>query len=236
MTALLITCAALLGLPDDGQKTNQEPRQDSIAADANVTPQKPQELRNAIRETMRREATTDDPAERAEAIRELTGLFTEIRRDTQLAQDERKRLHALVWSRLTRIKKELKAKIAREQRSAKRVRPKADDTILLDAQADQQLVAAMGQQFSMASQLTGGPAAVVARCGEAFGGRPGTADYGEELVELIERTIAPETWESAGGNGSIYYFYPLKVLVIRQTGEVHGHTSGLLDGLRRAGP
>jgi hypothetical protein len=236
MSALLITVAALLALPSDSPQDYDVGPHDEVAAAAAVTPKKPQELRNAVRETMRREATTDDPAERAEAIRELAGLLTEVRRDTLLAQDERKRLHALIWSRLTRVKKELKAEISRQQRAAKRGRAKADEEILSDLEAGQQLAAAMGQQFSMASQLTGGPAAVVARCGEAFGGRPGSADYGEELVELIEKTIAPETWESAGGNGSIYYFYPLKVLVIRQTGEVHGHTSGLLDGLRRAGP
>jgi hypothetical protein len=237
MSALLLTVMTLTGLSQDAQQTTGVDQQQSVPVATEAAAKKPQELRDAIRAAMRREAKAADPSERADAVRELAGLFVEVRRDTQLAQDEQKRLHALLWSRLTRIKKQLQAKIDRERRAAKRERAKtASDDALLAAEADQQLAAVVGQQFSLASQLTGGPAAVVVRSGEAFGGRAGPADYGEELVELIEKTIAPETWESAGGPGSIYYFYPLKVLVIRQTDGVHGHAADLLDGLRRAGP
>lgn len=49
----------------------------------------------------------------------------------------------------------------------------------------------------------------------------GEAARAMELVELIQNTIAPETWDVNGGNGSIRYFSLLKVLVVRQTGEVH---------------
>jgi len=55
-----------------------------------------------------------------------------------------------------------------------------------------------------------------------------------ELIALIEATIAPDSWASRGGQGSIRYFSKLKVLVIRQTDEVHRQVGGLLNGVRRA--
>lgn len=55
-----------------------------------------------------------------------------------------------------------------------------------------------------------------------------------ELISLIESTIAPDSWASRGGNGSISYFSKLKVLVVRQTAEVHRQVGGILDGVRRA--
>ena len=54
-----------------------------------------------------------------------------------------------------------------------------------------------------------------------------------DLIALIESTIAPDSWQSRGGNGSISYFSTLKVLVVRQTDEVHRQVGGLLEGVRK---
>jgi hypothetical protein len=68
-------------------------------------------------------------------------------------------------------------------------------------------------------------------------GGPGqfSDDYGPELVELIQQTIAPQTWDVNGGLGSAYYWRPGRALVIRQTGNVHDQLGGLLEQLGRAG-
>ena len=65
----------------------------------------------------------------------------------------------------------------------------------------------------------------------ARGGGP-VRDNGRELVELIQRTIAPDTWDVNGGLGSIIYYQPLRVLVVRQTAENHGIVGGVVGGLR----
>ncbi|RCS54319.1 hypothetical protein DTL42_04015 [Bremerella cremea] len=57
----------------------------------------------------------------------------------------------------------------------------------------------------------------------------------DELINLITTTIDPETWENLGGNGSIFYYSNLQVLVIRQTQEVHEKIGGINRGLR-SGP
>ncbi|MDB4353266.1 hypothetical protein N9Z64_00900 [bacterium] len=64
---------------------------------------------------------------------------------------------------------------------------------------------------------------------QAAGGVP---DTGWELVELIQRIIAPDFWETRGGPGSIRYFAMRKVLVIRATTDVHEQVRDLLTALR----
>ena len=78
--------------------------------------------------------------------------------------------------------------------------------------------------------------ASTAPAGALGGAGVGPGDAGQDLVDLIQTVIRPASWDVNGGNGSIYYWYPGKCLVIRQTGEVHGEIGDVLDQLRRAGP
>jgi hypothetical protein len=64
---------------------------------------------------------------------------------------------------------------------------------------------------------------------QAAGGIP---DTGWQLIELIQRVIAPDFWESRGGPGSIRYFAMRKVLVIRATTDTHEQVRDLLTALR----
>ncbi len=59
------------------------------------------------------------------------------------------------------------------------------------------------------------------------------AQNAQALIDLIQATIAPESWDVNGGLGSAYYFPLLKVLVIRQTAEVHGGLGGVLEQLKK---
>ena len=62
---------------------------------------------------------------------------------------------------------------------------------------------------------------------------PADTAQARRLIDLIQTTIAPETWDVNGGKGSIRYHSPLQVLVVRQTGEVHHQLGGVLGQLRR---
>jgi hypothetical protein len=93
----------------------------------------------------------------------------------------------------------------------------------------QQFGQQLGQQFGLGGANAGFGA------GQNAGQQGGAdkADFGQDLLELIEHTIAPDTWESNGGLGTIVYFAPMKVMVIRQTDEVHDGLGGLIDALRK---
>ena len=51
----------------------------------------------------------------------------------------------------------------------------------------------------------------------------------QELIDLITATIEPQSWQDNGGRGTITYYQPLKVLVIRNNQRVHEQIGGLLD-------
>ena len=59
-------------------------------------------------------------------------------------------------------------------------------------------------------------------------------DAGEDLVELIQTVVAPKSWEANGGVGTIYYWRLQHAIVVRNTSEIHGEVSDVLDQLNRA--
>lgn len=70
----------------------------------------------------------------------------------------------------------------------------------------------------------------------AAGANPVAApDAGQDLVELIQKTIAPASWDVNGGLGTIYYWPSNHALVVRQTGEVHHEVGQVLEQLERLG-
>ncbi len=53
-----------------------------------------------------------------------------------------------------------------------------------------------------------------------------------QLISLIEATVEPESWLMNGGRGTIRYYAPLQVLVIRNTQQVHDELGGVLHQMR----
>ena len=208
---------------------------DSSAADV-VTPSAPDfkprpyhQYERVIDDALRAEARAKDQHERAEAVRRLAALYREVLRDPRLeTSDTLKGYKAKLWSRLNRVKNDLQRKLDREAKLAKQREPDAD------TQALQQATQSLADQLNTMNYTMGGPAYVLTQTGGAWGGGLIT-DHGQELVDLIEHTIRPDFWDTAGGPGSIFYFRPLMALVVRATDEVHGSVGGLMDALRRAG-
>jgi general secretion pathway protein D len=82
---------------------------------------------------------------------------------------------------------------------------------------------AMQSLGTRAPTMAGGPG--------GLGGGSG-ADF-DSLIELIEQTIAPQSWDTVGGVGSVSGFETNLSLVVSQTQEVHEQIADLLDQLRR---
>jgi hypothetical protein len=67
----------------------------------------------------------------------------------------------------------------------------------------------------------------------AASGSGGVNGQAQELINLIQTTIAPDTWAVNGGRGTIAFYPPLNVLVVRQTAEAHQQLGDTLGQLRR---
>jgi hypothetical protein len=183
----------------------------------------------------RREATAKDTAARAAAICSLCALHGKLVGDSRYAtSDTLKEYRARIWSRLTKVKADLKREFGRNP-ADKQV---LDDAAALEAADATSAIAAdsLAASLSLAGQAQGGPSYLLGSGQGAFGGGAGAPDWGPQLVALIERTINPAFWDVVGGPGTIVYYQPLQCLVVRATAEVHGNVGGLLGGLRAAGP
>jgi hypothetical protein len=200
----------------------------------------PHELRTAVREAMRRQATTSGAAKEA-ATRELVALYGELAASTTLSDAEKRSQLGNVRNRLRRTSDALAQQLkkveaaAPSEPTARAARPQQPAAQALLAQLPgnaprQQAGAAGGRRQNFAAA---GPAGGGAAAGPGQALAAATNENAEQLIDLIQTTIAPHTWDVNGGHGAIRYFAPAQVLVIRQTGGVHGEVSDALGLLRK---
>lgn len=211
-TASLVAILLLTSSP------GETPQPASAQGSIEKTVRPPHELRKAIHEALKRSAPAGVPDPYA-VTPDLLMLYAELRFDTQIEEFDRKRLLGLLRNRLEAIAKNLE-KAADPPLSR---RPQATK-LPPDVQPRGDVLAQQG--------LPAGGAAAGQNAGGILGGGQGLPDNGQALVDLIKRTIAPTTWDDLGGLGTIYFYRPLRVLVIRQTGEVHEKIGGVMGGLR----
>jgi hypothetical protein len=157
-------------------------------------------------------------------------LHREIVSDSRyLTSDVLKEYRTRLWSRLTRVKTEIKQQLGRAGRQH---RETLDDLATLESADAASAMAAdsLATSLSLSGDLQGGSAPLF-----HLGGAAGVPDWGPDLVDLIERTINPSFWDVNGGPGSIIYYRPLLCIVVRATAEVHANIGGAIGGLRAAG-
>lgn len=188
-------------------------------------------IQGEISDLLRREAQAKEPAERAAIVRRMCELHGEILHDSRYAtSDTLAEYRVRLWSRLRRVQGELKQQLARSADKPDKQSVASWEAL---AVADATSVAAadsLAESLAMLDQSQGGPGYLL-----SFGGRAGPADFGQDLVDLIEQTINPAFWDTNGGPGTIVYYAPLRCIVVRATSEVHGNVGGLIGGLRAAG-
>ena len=193
------------------------------------------EINEQLRALLRAESRAASETERADAIQEMAQLYLELKRDPRLeSAPTLRRYQAMLWSRLTRIKKELERSLSRTGNSSGPDNAN-DSQQVPDPQTSQATAEVLASQLSLVSYSLGGPGRVFAQTDSGrFAGS--AAANAAELIALIQRVIAPESWDVHGGTGTIIYYAPLHVLVIRASSQVHDRIGGALGGLRKVRP
>jgi hypothetical protein len=216
MSILLVVVLSVSGNPSDGAQPSTAP---SAKAPAAPVARSGRELADAAHASLRKWAKASDKEADA-AARDLLGIFCELQQDTKLARSTRETLRTTVRARLDQLSAQISKRIAADKAAAK-PEPKVKS------------VAATGNPKPMAQV-----GAAVGGGGGAYGGQGGAqgaaADNGQVLVDLIQNTISPKSWDINGGNGTIYYWQQQHAIVVRNTGEVHEQISDALDQLNRA--
>jgi len=239
MSPLLAALLALAAPPSEGTDPVASPPAATAEKEAAPTVQAPlakkaapyvprtgEKLRAATRAAMRRWARPSY-AQADAAAREFITIHGELRADDQLARAQREYFLQRVRSRLMRLSHQITVRIAHQKRLATSARRKSGDAS--EEKADE----TTPPEPTAASP--GSYVPEVSTAGAFGGGAFQPADNGQQLVDLIQTVIRPDSWDINGGPGSIYYWRPGHALVIRQMGEVHDEIGGVLGQLRRAG-
>lgn len=167
-----------------------------VAAVAATNPS-PAELRAAFREVSRRTARVHD-IDAAAATPELVSLYAALHEPNGLPGSERASMRRRVERRLELVREQLRRDVYESRQGRER-----------EARRN------FARNESGASTFSG-----------SVPGRAAEQRNAQALIDLITNTIEPETWEANGGRGRIIYFSPLRVLVIRNSQDVHEQIGG----------
>lgn len=219
MSLLWVAVLALSAAPSEGVSPVGSVAPCHVAEPSKAPLRSGRELEEAARAALRHWARVGDK-EADTAAREFLVLYKELQQDTRLARSQREELRVKVRSRLALLAQQIAKRDSQETRvakgGAKSVR------IAQDAKVLGQAGGGFGMQGGAGQAVQGGAGGAV------------NDDAGEDLVALIQQTIAPKTWEANGGPGTISYWRTQRAIVARTTQDVHEEISDVLEQLNRA--
>ncbi len=214
----------------------------SAVAPQDTAAYSPQQVRDAAAAALKR-LDTAKGSDRAAAVKQLIDVYRQIGENQQLKPYERNRLGSQVRTRLERVANQLHfetkraaAHSAPAANTVAKVQPAADapDTV---AGWINDVVGGPGDWIL--AQRVAGPAGGQAGAG-GTGGNGNGSDFdqmvntnGAALVNLIQKTVAPNSWDVNGGAGSVTFYNNLRALVVRQTEEAQSDLDAVLNGLRK---
>jgi hypothetical protein len=211
------------------------PQNDSLSASDGSLPQRAlSAIRIDVHAALRAEALTRKRGQNTVEVVRLIDLYREMaahpKRDMSVSLTE---LGLSVRSRLEKVSEEIERQTARSAQAAKKNEVQRIRAIPASVMPQTRVLA---QQIGVPGGAANAPGAqqAAAQPAAAQAVAATTIDYGPELVELIQATISPATWDINGGNGSVVYFAPLRVLVVSAPGTVHNRIGGVLGQLRAA--
>ncbi len=205
MSSFFLLSALLAAPPGDGEVPKPPAVSENQSKSQTEKPTAPtlETVREDYLSAMQKSARREKP-KLPKVVPDLVAVYGALKDVEGISHKERSRMRGVVKARL----EEFRGKLIRELLRNKK---------LADRQKRRQTPRSNSQPVDeKAEMLAGG----------------GANAQAIQLIDLIQNTIEPESWQAVGGKGSIYYFDLLKVLVVRQTGEVHHQLGGLLPKLR----
>jgi hypothetical protein len=177
---------------------------------AEMPPRSVDVLRSSYRDAMRRAGDRNLPDPYV-LVPELVEIYLALERPAGLAHSEAAGMRRAVKLRLETFR----------------------DRLMRDRREEEKAVAREARRNTKPRVRTAEPAADHADSKQSLAGGGAIAARAQELIDLIQNTIEPDSWDVNGGGGTIRFFPQLNVLVIRNTGEVHYEVGGALDVLRK---
>lgn len=200
------------------------------------------DYRRDLEAFLARSRSTDNELDQIGAVIDLCMLHSEIVGDPRFSENDRlKSFRAVAASRLRKCQKEIEAKLKRAERQAKNGPHAKSQLEHREADIPSEMskndrlpspnlyLSEMAVDMHAITSITGGPITLWQRTPGNFGP---LCDYGPDLVRLIETTISPDSWTRNGGTGVIYYYQPLRILVVNASTSVHSDMADFLRTMR----
>lgn len=180
-----------------------------------------QQVVKATRSLIHRESLAATPSDRLDYALQLVASLNQLRRDPRLQRSRYLKIaEQQLVSRLKSIQSRTRAEHRRATRSKLADSDKRPKKIEIRQDVLAQLNAAAGVNAGVGNQPN-------ANLGNQ------QQDYGPLLVDLIQRTISPSSWDVNGGLSSVQYFRPRHALVVRAPQSVHDDLGPVLHQLRK---
>ena len=224
MSSLWLVLLTMGAAPNPAPQPLDAVAVEKVAEPAAATAGPVPDLQQVVRQALRRWARPDDTVAET-AAREFLLLYRLLQRDEGLSSRRREELRLKVRSRLIQLGNRIAHGLDRKDTAEKQGLPA---TVDLPAERPEFLAQLAGRGPRAAGFVGGGRRA-------AAGLEGMVTARGAQLVELIQATIAPDSWEVNGGPGSIYFWAPGRALGVRQTQRTHEDLGDVLRQLRRAG-
>ena len=244
-TAPLLSATKLLGASHYNLGTSDQNfgashfHEASAADDAEPVGRSVREIRKDIAALIKNSKQKSDLSLQVASVLDLCRIHYEITSDPRFqTHDQFRGFRARVATRLKKYKAELEVEMKRRQRRIERAQKLARQKIKnatdkIDVSEARERPApetdpwdlALNQSMYEMGEVTGAPSQLFGYLG---GNYAPPWDYGQDLVDLIERTISPDTWLRNGGEGRIHYYRPSMVIVVSASQRVHDEMTDLL--------
>jgi len=194
-----------------------------------------QEIKQDLRAFSKHAQQATAVEQHAQAVFDLCVLYCEIRLDPRFATSSTLQGYANrinyrlnhTRQQLMRASRKRQARSGRDAEARRRAGDRPGDRKFSDGQLAE---LAIPHLSLLMNHSTGGPAWVIDSTNGRFGGiLQANAD---DLISLIEDILHPDTWATNGGPGTIRYWSPGMVLVVRATTEVHEDLERFLNMLK----
>ena len=219
----------------------QQPAVSAVAPPVkSIAPRRVHDIGVEMRRLLRTQARARSDRESYRSVQQICALFREVVHHPRWESSDRLLAYkAQLSARLRKVLQSQQRRLLRRQRAVFRRTYEPEILAATDRFAEE--LQWMGTTFGGPTQLVAYAQGVsettldgTQRSVGGAGGRA-TVDEGQQLIELIQRTIMPEFWDRNGGPGTIVYYAPLHALVVRATRGGHRRLEGVLEGARRGG-
>lgn len=187
-------------------------------------------INQQISQVIRKLSIARSDSDVSQAVSDLVNVHKDLVSDPRFGRsDVLQGYRRRVAAKLRQAKKDIERELKKRQLSKVVSLSEARNPL-----TDDWVARVVSDQLSLVGNTLGGPSRLVDEVTRRGGfAAAGVLDFGPALVQLIQSTISPQTWDVNGGPGTIIYYRPLFLMVVRAPLQTQEDVGDVLGALRK---